>query len=68
MSDFWEQLNEGEIPTIDLFLTIIEISKINGRAPVKKSVILPDGHEVVLNVILNTDRATFGEELRNELV
>ena len=64
MPNFWETLDEGEIPSVDVYLTMVDIASVNSYSPTKKSIILPDGHEIILNIVLDTDREKFGDDLR----
>jgi hypothetical protein len=61
--DLWETMDDTEVPSVTVYLTVIEISKINSSKLIQKTVILPDGSELIVNVGLNVDRNTFSEEL-----
>lgn len=71
--NFWVDEEEGkekdlklgsQYPPVQVFLNLIEISKLNTAQAVIKSIILSDGKEVDLELILETDRDKFAKDLR----
>ena len=50
-----------------MHLSILDIAKLNTQKPVIKQVFLSDGKELVVNVILNTDRDSFAEDFKEVL-
>lgn len=72
MSDFWKEdttsLRLGEVyPPVGLKLSMIDIAKVNSLEPVVKHVILSDGKELDVHILLDTDRDVFARDLRGVL-
>lgn len=73
--NFWEtEKSEDEVlnlgtsyPPVKVYLTAIEIARLNSLEAVVKSVILSDGKEVDLEIFLETDRNKFAKDLREAL-
>ena len=72
---FWED-GKGEdegikmgssFPPVSLFLDMVEISTINAKEPLVKTVILSDGKELDIHIMLNTDRGEFNRSLREAI-
>jgi hypothetical protein len=73
--NFWE--NDGEevdnlkmgttYPPVRVFLTAIDIARLNSLEPVVTTIILSDGKEVDLEIFLETDRNKFAKDLREAL-
>ncbi|PIR43292.1 hypothetical protein COV24_03470 [candidate division WWE3 bacterium CG10_big_fil_rev_8_21_14_0_10_32_10] len=70
--NFWES-SEGSskgmrlgstMPPIKIYLSIIEIGKLNSRVPFVKTVFLADGKEVDIEFYLETDRDSFTRDLK----
>ena len=60
-----ENLRMGSAyPPVELFLTMIDIGRINAKEPLVKTVILSDGKELDINVMLSTDRDEFHRDIR----
>jgi hypothetical protein len=59
--------SEENYPPVEVHLSILDIAKLNTQKPVIKQVFLSDGKELVVNVILNTDRDSFAEDFKEVL-
>ena len=73
--NFWEE-DESEVdllklgsayPPVKVYLTTIEIARLNSLEAVVKPIILSDGKELDLEIILETDRNKFAKDLREAL-
>ena len=73
--NFWEKdQSEADIlklgtsyPPIKVFITAIDIARLNSLEAVVQTVILSDGKEVDLEIFLETDRNKFAKDLREVL-
>lgn len=73
--NFWEKEDSetdllklgSSYPPLRVYLTMIEIAKLNSLEAVVKSVILSDGKELDLELFLETDRNKFAKDLREAL-
>lgn len=73
--NFWEdEKSEQDVlklgtayPPVRLYLTAIEIARLNSLEPVVKTIILSDGKELDIEIILETDRNKFAKDLREAL-
>jgi len=52
------------LPPVDLYLSAIDIAKLNSKIAVFKKVMLHDGNELELHIYLDVDRRSFGNKLR----
>jgi len=73
--NFWEE-EKSEVdllklgsayPPVRVYLTAIEIARLNSLEAVVKSIILSDGKELDLEIFLETDRNKFAKDLREAL-
>lgn len=73
--NFWEnQTNDKDrlrlgtsYPPVNVYLTLLEISKMNSGDPIVKTVILSDGKEVDIHFRIDMDRNSFAKDLRGIL-
>ena len=65
MVDIWKTIDDDTSPSVTLYLTIIEVGRLNSAMPLSKQVVLPDGTEIVVNIKLDPDKDKFSEELSN---
>jgi hypothetical protein len=74
--NFWEENKDeakhnlrlgSSYPPVQLFLDMMEISKINSREPLTKTVILSDGKEVDIEILLETDKDKFAKNLKEAI-
>jgi len=75
VDNFWEdstsevenfKLGAG-YPPVQVFLTMIDIAKLNSLHSIFKPVILSDGKELDVELKLETDRDQFSKDLRKVL-
>ena len=61
-------LNLGSsYPPVKVFISAVQIGRINSKVPVVIPVILSDGKELDLEIILDTDRDKFARDLRESI-
>jgi len=73
--NFWETDKDeanniklgSSYPPVKLFISAMEIAKLNSLEAVVKSIILSDGKEFDLEMYLETDRNKFTKDLREAL-
>jgi len=73
--NFWETSEEEvdnlkmgtSYPPIKVYISAMQIAKLNSLEPVVKSIILSDGKEMDLEMYLETDRNTFAKEMREAI-
>ena len=67
-ADEIENLRMGSsYPPVKIYLTSIDLAKLNSADPVMVTAILSDGKEVDLELYLETDRDKFSKDLRGVL-
>jgi hypothetical protein len=72
--NFWDESGSkdhkfgSDYPPVKLYVSMIDISKLNVSVPVVKTVILSDGKEIDVEMILETDRDTFSRDLKSEVI
>lgn len=74
-NNFWEDEKDeadnlklgSSYPPVKVYITAIDLAQLNSLEPVMRSVILADGKELDIELLLETNRDEFAKDLRKVL-